>query len=66
MILLVKGSLIGPSMVNLFPNLSFAKPLEYIPKASPQSVLPYLGTDLFLRLNTKVHQLKNSLFVHTG
>jgi hypothetical protein len=40
----------------LFPP--FVKPLDYIPKVSPQGLFPLLATDPFLRLISKVQLSK--------
>lgn len=42
----------------LSPSLSHAKPLDCIPKTSPQGPLPYLATDSFLRMITEVQLSK--------
>jgi hypothetical protein len=75
----MKGSRTGPSMANtmlaglaLLSFLFFAKPLDYILKASPQGLFPYLATSLCLNKvprssyqNIKVPADQNSYFGYT-
>jgi hypothetical protein len=62
----VKGALTGSSIANialagqsLIPSFYLAKPLDYIPRASSQSLFPHMITDSFLTLITKVQLSKH-------
>lgn len=68
---ILRGSLTSPSTANmvladfaLFSSFSLAKPLDYLPKASPQSLSPRLSTDSFLRQNTKVQGSKSIIWLY--
>ena len=73
--LVLKGSLAGPSIANSFAlssSFAFTNALNYIPKANPQDLFPYLAPDnpetthQSPTIKTVRCSNQNPLFGHTG